>query len=107
MPVRCDRPGKTVIGKADLRTDKYAIFKGGAVIDESAILDFDVIADPYIEIDISIFSNDAILPDFRPFPDLHEMPDPSAGTYLRLRGYFGCGMDSDIFGCRRLPSLSN
>jgi hypothetical protein len=59
------------------------------VIDKGAILDFDVIADVYIKIDVNIFSDDTVLSDYSAFPNLHKMPDPGSGPYLCLWRYFG------------------
>lgn len=65
--------------------------------DAGAVLDFDVIADVYVGIDINMFSNDAILSNNGPVSDLYKMPDPVVCYYWCLWRHLGGGMNSGIF----------
>jgi hypothetical protein len=53
------------------------------VVEESIVLDLDVAADSYAEVDIHILPNDAVPPNRDILADLSVVPDPRAGSYLR------------------------
>jgi hypothetical protein len=73
-----------IIRETHVGTDKHTIFYRNAVIDGYIILNFDIIADDHIGVDVDPFPEDAILANPGPRSHLSMMPDTAVFPNCRF-----------------------
>jgi hypothetical protein len=95
--IRVDRPGLPVVGEDHSWANEDSRPDCRSVVDEHAVLDFDVVSNLYIEIYIDAFAQDAVFTDLDAFTHLALMPDACSRTDLCQIADLGCGMDANIF----------
>lgn len=90
--IRVDSARQPVVGQNHTRTQKNAILKRDAVIDENAVLYLAVASYGNIKIDIRAFADDAVGAKAGAFADLRLVPYACSRSHDCLRGDFGSGM---------------
>jgi hypothetical protein len=85
LSIRGDCARQPVIGEAGVRSHEHAILNCSTVIDAGTILDFDLIANHDVKVDVNPFADDALLTDACTLTNLNLMPDSRSSANGRLR----------------------
>jgi hypothetical protein len=86
-----------VVGEYGIRSDKYLVFNGHAIVDGYAVLHLGVVADAYSVVDVDILAYDTVPPDLGVFPYLNIDPNLRIIADDDIIGNM-CGfMNKDVF----------
>ena len=101
--IRIDSTREFIVGEDDVRADKDTIGDRETDIEGGVVLDFDIITNGDIELNIAISPNDTVATNAGTLTNLHMCPYPCPFANLRERRNISRGMNR----CHRDLSIQN